>query len=380
MVLHTRVVTGQGGGPDKTILNSPRFLAELGYQSVCAFLRPPRDDGFQAIRRRAMDYNAPIEEVDDRGAWDWRVLPRLLAICRQLHVDIWHAHDYKTNLIGLLLRRFHPMRMVTTCHGWVEYTPRTKLYYRVDRWSLPRYERVICVSDDILSKCRENGVDAQKSLLIENAIDADQYRRSIPVHAAKQPWNCPADRFLIGAAGRLSAEKAFDVLIRSVGELVRSGFDVGLFIAGDGPQRDSLQQLIDDLGLHDRVRLLGFQSDLIAFYQALDLFVLSSLREGLPNVMLEAMALEVPVVATPIAGIPRLISHEENGLLVPSCEVPSFVQCIERICADAGLRTRLATAGRSTIEERYSFAARMKKVAALYDELLAETNGKRAEP
>ena len=150
MVLHTRVITGSGGGPDKTILNSPRFLGDLGYRSVCAFLRPPNDEGFQVIRERAAAANATIEEIDDRGALDWRVIWRLLEVCRRRQVDVWHAHDYKTNLLGLLLRRFHSMRLVTTMHGWVEFTTRTRLYYRCDAWSLPRYERVICVSEDIL--------------------------------------------------------------------------------------------------------------------------------------------------------------------------------------------------------------------------------------
>src|SRR4051812_45643148 len=138
LVLHTRVITGQGGGPDKTILNSPRFLPDLGYHSVCAFLRPPNDLGFQAVRDRAEMWQAPLEEIDDRGALDVGVLKQLLAVCRRLKVDIWHGHDYKTNLFGLLLRRFHPMRLVTTCHGWVEHTRKTNLYYQVDAWCLPR--------------------------------------------------------------------------------------------------------------------------------------------------------------------------------------------------------------------------------------------------
>jgi glycosyltransferase involved in cell wall biosynthesis len=380
MVLHTRVITGQGGGPDKTILNSPRFLANLGYRSVCAFLRPPQDEGFEAIRQRASMWHAPIEEIDDRSAVDLRALHRLLGICRRLQVDIWHAHDYKTNLFGLLLRRFHPMRLVTTCHGWVEHTRRTKLYYHVDRWSLPRYDRVICVSDDLLTACRQRGIDNGKSVLIENAIDTDQYRRSIDTAAAKQQWNVPAGRLLVGAAGRLSAEKAFDNLIRAVGKLVCDGVDVGLFIAGDGPQRDALQQLVAELGLQDRVRLLGFQADLRPFYQALDLFVLSSLREGLPNVMLEAMSLEVPVVATRIAGIPRLISDGENGLLVEPNDVSELANAIGQVLGSASLRERLSAAGRRTIEDRYSFAVRMKKMAALYDELLNRSNSETKQP
>ena len=374
-VLHARVITGAGGGPDKTILNSPRFLGDLGYRSACAFLRPPGDDGFEVIRNRAAAWGAPIEEVDDRGPFDWRILPRLLGVCRRLEVDIWHAHDYKTNLLGLMLQRFHPMRLVTTCHGWVEFTPRTRFYYRCDRWSLPRYERVICVSDDILGECRSYGVSEEKSILIENAIDTDQFRRSVSIEAAKERLGWPPGRFLVGGAGRLSDEKGFDILIRSIRDLVDRGLDVGLVIAGDGKERGALNQLVGELNLQDRVRLVGFQSDLRPLYEAMDVFALSSRREGLPNVMLEAMALETPVVSTRVAGVPRLIADGDNGLLVELNDQAALTAALERALLQPELRNKLAAAGRRTIEERYSFALRMKKVAAVYDELLNSANG-----
>lgn len=374
-VLHARVITGSGGGPDKTILNSPRYLGDLGYRSACAYLRRPGDDGFQVIRDRAAAASAPIEEVDDRGAVDWRVLPRLLEVCRRLRVDVWHAHDYKTNLLGLLLRRFHPLRLVTTCHGWVEFTPRARLYYRCDRWSLPCYERVICVSEDILRECRRYGVSEAKSILIENAIDTKQFRRSMSIETAKERLEWPPGRFLVGGVGRLSDEKGFDILIRSIRDLVDRGLDVGLIIAGDGKEHGALNELVGELKLHDRVRLVGFLSDLRPLYEAMDLFALSSRREGLPNVVLEAMALETPVVSTRVAGVPRLIADGDNGLLVELNDQAALTAALKTAFEQPELRKKLAAAGRRTIEERYSFVVRMKKVAAVYDELLNNTNG-----
>lgn len=379
MVLHTRVITGAGGGPDKTILNSPRFLRELGYHSVCVFLRPPGDPAFQVIRERAISAEAEIEEVDDCGALDWRVLPRLLEICRRLNVEIWHAHDYKTNLLGLILRRFHPMRLVTTAHGWVEYTPRTRLYYLCDRWSMPRYERVICVSPDILEQCGRYGVRTDQSRLIDNAIDTDQFRRTTTVDDAKRRLGWPTGRLLLGGVGRLSEEKAFDDLIRVLDDVVKSGLDAGLVIVGEGRERPALERLIQELHLSDRVRMLGFQSDLRPVYEAMDLFVLSSRREGLPNVVLEAMSLETPVVSTRVAGVPRLIEHGQNGLLVEIGDRRALGDAIQTALHNKSLRRRLASAGRKTIEDKFSFAVRMKKVASVYDELLKPKSGASAQ-
>jgi glycosyltransferase involved in cell wall biosynthesis len=376
MVLHARVITGSGGGPDKTILNSPRYLSRHGYRCACAFLCPPGDAGFSVIRERAANWQAPLEEVVDRGPLDWQVVPQLLKICRQFGVTIWHAHDYKTNLLGLLIRRRHPMHLVTTVHGWVERTHRTKLYYLVDRWSLPRYEKVICVSEDLLQTCRRYGVASERSLLIENAIDIEQFSRSRSVAVAKAELGWPVARYRIGAVGRLSAEKAFDVLIRAVADITKRGFDVGLVIAGDGPEKESLLQLVAELGLQNRVELAGFQHDLRPFYESLDLLVLSSLREGLPNVLLEAMSLKVPVVASRIAGIPRLVNDGENGLLVEAGVPAALADVIAKALGNMDLRQRMAEAGRRSIEEHYSFDVRMQKVAALYDEVLKSRSAK----
>jgi glycosyltransferase involved in cell wall biosynthesis len=372
VVLEVRVVSGAGGGPDKTILNSPRFLAAAGYPTLCAYMHPPGDPGFEQLRAKAALWQAPLLSVLDRGPWDWRVVPALLNICRRERVAIWHGHDYKSNALGLLLRRFWRMRLITTVHGWVHQTRRTPLYYWVDRLCLPRYERVVCVSEDLLERCLACGVPAGRCALIENAIDTAEFSRRLPTAAAKGRAGVPPSRFVIGAVGRLAAEKGLDVLIRSVAGLRKQGRDVELLIAGEGGEQPALQALAAELGVGDRVRLLGYRADTRELYQAMDVYALSSYREGLPNVLLEAMALEVPVVATRIAGIPRLIRDGENGLLIEPGDLEGLTQALARLLDDAGLRSRLGQEGRRTIEAGYSFAARMEKFRALYDQLLAE--------
>jgi glycosyltransferase involved in cell wall biosynthesis len=369
VILDARVVIGTGGGPEKTILNQPRFLP--GYRNVCAYMHPPDDAGFAEIRRRAGQYGAPLESVPDRGPWDLRVLQRLLELCRRERVAIWHGHDYKSNAIGLLLSRCWPMRLVTTVHGWVKHTRRTPLYYGIDRFCVRRFERVICVSPDLRDECVGRGVPRPRCVLIENGIDTAEYRRTGPTAEAKARLGIASDQLVIGAVGRLSAEKGFHLLIRAADELLHRGMDLRLLIVGDGDERPRLECLISALGREDRIQLLGYRADTTALYQAMDVFVLSSLREGLPNVLLEAMALEVPVVATRIAGVPRLVQHEANGLLVDAGAQEALTDAIARLMTSAELRARLAAEGRRTIEHHYSFAVRMQRIREIYDELLS---------
>ena len=315
-VLHTRIITGVGGGPEKTILNSPRFLEPYGVDSACLFMHPPGDDGFNEIRSRAETAGAEIISVDDSGPIDFKAIRECVRICKERNVTVWHGHDYKSNAIGLIVNRFHKMKLVTTVHGWVLQTKKTPLYYWVDRTSMKWYDQVICVSQDLFERCSAVGIKSNRLSLIENAIVVEDYDRTIAKDDAKAKFGVPADRFLLGACGRLSPEKGFDLLINAVKNVVADGKDIGLLIAGEGQIEAELKAQIQEAGLADRVQLVGFLSDPRDLYQAIDLFVLSSLREGLPNVVLESMATEVPILTTRVAGIPAVMTHEQNGFIV----------------------------------------------------------------
>jgi len=369
MVLHARVVTETGGGPDKTILNSPRFLEGTNYRAECAYLYPPNDPGFAALQKLAETSGAKLHGIEDRGPLDWRVVRDLAKLCRSLKVKIWHGHDYKTNALGLLLRRFHRMHLVTTVHGWVKHTSRTPLYYWIDRKTLPLYDKVVCVSADLEEQCLLAGVKRDRCHLIENAIDTTQARRTLTREEAKVASGYDPAIPLIGAVGRLSEEKGFDLLIEAVGRLHAMGNPVHLAIVGEGDQRQALETQIAAQTHPDRFHLVGFRGTLGTFYQALDVFALSSRREGLPNVLLEAMAYEAPVVATAVAGIPRLITDGMTGCLIAPNDVPQLQEALARVLAEGSLQRSFSQAARQTIVTRYDFAVRMQKMRSVYDEL-----------
>jgi glycosyltransferase involved in cell wall biosynthesis len=255
-------------------------------------------------------------------------------------------------------------------HGYVGLSPRLALYYKLDRWALRRMDHVVVVSPDLDDVARRAGVSAHRIAQIDNAIDTSCYRRSQSVASAKKLHELDERRICIGAVGRLEAEKGFENLITAVRDLTAQGAELQCLLIGEGSLRPRLQETIDAFGLQGIVKLLGHRRDVLDLYQAMDIFVLSSLREGLPNVVLEALACEVPVVATRIAGVPQLISDGENGLLVSPDNVGELRRGIQRLVEDAALRRRLAAAGRKTVEERFSFTERMRKITAVYDSLL----------
>ncbi len=366
-VMHGRIVSGRGGGPEKTILNSPRFLANTRWREMALYLHAPGDAGIHELEAQARALDCPFFAIPERLPIDLVVLKQIADLCVRENVRIWHGHDYKSNLYGLLLRPLCNFRLVTTVHGWVQKTSKTPLYWAVDRWSLKRYERVVAVSQDLYESCAELGVDPSRLSLIENGIDIDAWKRRGPASASPLRAGIPPGRLVVGAVGRLSDEKGFDLLIEAVMRAVFRGADIELWIAGEGPARAQLDALAAKS--NGRVRMLGFRSDVRELMEAFDVFALSSLREGLPNVVLEAMACEVPLLATRCGGVEAVVRDDVEAVLVPVSSSKALEDGLVRLAADASLRLRLARTGRDRVERDFSFARRMHRFADLYADM-----------
>lgn len=368
-VLHLRVVSGKGGGPEKTILNSPRFLSD-SYQLRLAYIRPAGDDAYD-MPERARRLGIALRDIPERGPADPRTLRALLREIQEFRPAILHAHDYKTDFLAVLLGRWFHIPVVTTLHGYSVQGGRFAAYYKLDQWALRHMDHVIAVSTDLhcwlLEKMR---LPPARCSQIDNAIDLEQYRRRRTQAAAKEELGLRPDRLVIGSIGRLAPEKRFDLLIRSAAQLLKRGWPIDLVICGEGNERQQLEQLATDLGCASSVRLLGHRADPLHLYEAMDIFALTSEREGLPNVLLEALAMEVPVVATQVGGVPRLVRHNINGLLVEARAPDAFTSALERLLKDAGLRAQMGQAGRGIVAEEFSFARRMRKVRGIYDRVL----------
>ncbi|MCA9001711.1 MAG: glycosyltransferase family 4 protein [Planctomycetes bacterium] len=369
MVLHVRCVSGRGGGPEKTILRSPEHLERLGYRGMAAYLFDAGDAGFEGLLDWAEEEKCPLVGVPDGGALDRTLVAKFAYLCERYDVRIWHGHDYKSNWLGWLVRRrvSRPLTLVTTAHGWVHKTWKTPLYFAIDRWCLRRYEHVIAVSGDLFEACGKARVPAERLTLIHNAIESDRFGPDERTAQAKAKRTRP----VIGAVGRLAHEKGFDHLIRAVCTLRNEGHDVALEIAGEGPEQAALEAQIDASGHGNSITLLGHQSDKHALYSRFDIYALSSLREGLPNVILEALAMALPVVATRCGGVEEAVTDGREALLCASGSAEELVAPLRRLLTDPELCQGLSRRGRERIERDFDFAGRMARVTAIYNHLLA---------
>ena len=369
-VLELRSVRGTGGGPEKTILfGAAKAHPDRVATTVC-YLRDARDPLFN-VDARAGRLGVDYVEVREQHSFDPSIWPTLRRLVRDRQVDIVHAHDYKTDLLALALARAERVVPLATVHGWTGNSWREQAYYAADKRLLARFPRLIAVSNEIRAELLRTGARSEHITVIPNAIDHGLFRRDRRLETgARATLGMEPGDVAIGAIGRLERQKRFDVLLRAFDRVRRVRPEVRLFIAGEGALRRDLESAARDLGLARACRFLGYRADVPALHHGLDLFVQSSEYEGTPNVVLEAMALGTPIVATEVGGTSDLIDHDVHGLLVPPRDPEALAWAIEQTLADPQATARWAAAARARVEREFSFDARTLAVEAMYEELV----------
>jgi glycosyltransferase involved in cell wall biosynthesis len=284
-----------------------------------------------------------------------------------------HAHDYKTDLLALFLARTEHVIPLSTAHGWCGHSLRERyLYYPADKRLLTRFPRVIAVSSEIRDELIRYSVRPERLRVILNGIDHQVFRRDRSRETTvRARLGIAPGEVVIGALGRVEPVKRFDVLLKAFALLLPQRPGLRLLIAGEGSARPALEGLARQLGLDPNCRFLGHYSDIMELHHALDVFVQSSDYEGTPNVVLEAMALETPIVATDVGGTSELMEHGVDGLLVPPREPEILAEAIEQVLAAPEETAKRVEAARKRVENELSFDARMEAVEAIYDELMA---------
>lgn len=369
MVLHVRTVAGAGGGPDKTILRSAQYCDPDHIRMAAAYIHPSHGKNIQIIKDQAKQYHCPLFLIPEFGPLDPRTIVRLIAICRRERVTVWHSHDYKTDILGLIIRRFWPMKLITTAHGFTRESWRTKVYYHLNNLAFRRLDHVITVSPQLLVHCKRHGVSADRVTFVPNAIDPEEFIRTRKREQACADHDVDPARFHIGVVGRLSKEKGIDRAVRTAARLKRNYDRLQMHFIGDGPLRGDTERAIERLNVDRHVKLWGWQESPRPFYEMFDMLLLPSYTEGLPNAVLEAMAMGVPVAATDVGGVRDLLNWGNCGVILDNDEA-LWPNHIAPLIVSEARRNELARQARQRVESHYTFKSRMKKVIAVYEDLL----------
>ncbi|MGH9387888.1 MAG: glycosyltransferase [Vicinamibacterales bacterium] len=369
-VLELRSVRGTGGGPEKTILFGAELRDRQRFDVTVCYIRDLRDDVF-GVEARARRLDIDYVEALERHSLDPRVWATLKDLVATRRIDIVHSHDYKTDLLSLMLSWRMGVIPLGTAHGWTGHSVRERLiYYPMGKRLLSRFPRVIAVSTDIKNELVRCGAAPGRVVVLLNGIDPAAFRREVAEQpVVRKELGYSASEVVIGCVGRLERQKRFDLLMEAFAQLSQSFDHLRLVIVGDGSLRTELTNLATRLELGSRCQLLGHRENIARLHHAFDLFVQSSTYEGTPNAVLEAMALETPLVATDVGGTSEVVWPDIHGLIVPA-NVAALRGAIQNVLVDPEAARRRANAARRRIEEELSFEARTRRLETIYGELM----------
>jgi glycosyltransferase involved in cell wall biosynthesis len=356
------------GGPERQVLGLAASLPS-GYESVflsfserglCRpFLEQAWQQGFEALEL--------IENVPRIRRAAREVADHL----RRLGADVLCCSGYKPDLIGWQAARQAGVPVVAISHGWTAATLKVRFNELLDRLVLRWMDCTVCVSAAQAERVRRAGVPVERVVVIRNAIQTDLFDKHDPFYRRKlRKWFPQPRTRIIAAVGRLSPEKGFDQLVAAAALLAPRDPDIGFVLFGDGPLREALARQISACGLTKRFVLAGFRTDVQRFLPCCDLAVLPSWTEGLPVIVLEALAAGVPVVATAVGGTPEVVQDGFNGYLVPPGNPAALARRIHDALSSEPQRRTMGVQGRQLIREQFTFAIQAREYQRLFERLV----------
>lgn len=371
-VLHL-IDTPDLSGPGKTIINSCRFTSGYAYEKVvAAFSSTGKNEFIEYARRQGVRGF----EIRERFWWLPGPLSYLGVVCqlrslmKNEGVDLLHSHGFKADVLGRIAVMGTNVRMVTTQHGFINNTKLSMLYNRLAVFASKRMDMVIAVSVKMRETLQSLGVPDKKLVVIHNAIVVADYPPRGRSERVLEHLGINGRAPVLGCVGRLSREKGQDVLCEAFIRLSEKIPSACLLLIGSGPEQVMLQEKYKRYT--DRIIFVGHVKNVRDYLSVMDLHVLPSFTEGLPNVVLEAACMGIPTVATAVGGTPECVVDGETGILVPAGDPVQLAEAILRVTGDEEMRKKLGLNAARYVRQRFSFEHRVKKIISLYDEIFKD--------
>jgi glycosyltransferase involved in cell wall biosynthesis len=351
-VLH---IISSGGmyGAEAVILNLSRTLNDGRHRSMLGVFSNVSNPNLQ-LHEIALEEGIESHLISCDGQIDRTAIANIRELAARTGTDVVHAHGFKADIYVYLALGGTKTPFVSTCHTWYDNNLVVSLYGVADRFVLRKFARVVAVSDEVRRRLLKAGVHGDAIRLIRNGIDLRPFDNATP----SLRDSTSESALIVGLIGRLSIEKGIDIFLRAAARVLVEFPSARFVVVGEGPDKDKLEQLVDQLNIRGSVSMLGRRSDMPSVYASLDVMVSSSRQEGLPIAMLEGMASGLPLVATAVGEVPTVVVDGQTGLLVPAEDVDSLTEGILSLLRDPEMRVRLGAAAKQRVEDEYS-AARM---------------------
>jgi glycosyltransferase involved in cell wall biosynthesis len=293
-------------------------------------------------------------------------------------IDILHSHRYKENILAAMLKKRLDIKYtVQTVHGATEPMSgirkiKARIYETINRYYTRRFfNRIIAVSSDLQNQLKSK-YPPGKLVNIHNSVNHANLKVTKDRNELLKEFRIDNDAIVIGTAGRMVPVKGYDIFLEMAKIIAAECPQARFLLVGDGPLLDDLKKQADNLGLGEKVVFPGFRADIPDILNALDIFVISSHHEGIPMIVLEAMALNLAMVSTAVGGIKEIIEPEISGLFAEPANPKALAEKCLRIIGDPSLRRRIQVAAGKRIENEYSANIQKERLIDLYIQLMTK--------
>jgi glycosyltransferase involved in cell wall biosynthesis len=380
MKLLAIIEAGTVTGPAKNLINFCQSAQEHGFSdlphietSIMTFRRASANESTNVFVEKALDSNIDVDLLEERFRFDTRVIEELKRVVEHKRPDVIQTHNVKSHFIMRLSKVWRDIPWIAFHHGYTTTDFKMRAYNQLDRWSLRKAHRVVTMNKIFAKQLVQAGASREGMRILHNAIDVGGILNVNLEEAIKlkNKLSIAEDESVIITIGRLSLEKGQIDLVRAFAKLLKgqANLQTKLVIVGKGPERERIEQEINLLKIKEQVVFAGQVSDVKPFYAIADLMILPSHSEGSPNVLLEAMAANVPVVATSVGGVPEIATHKENALLVEAHNSEDLAQAISQLLNDREFARKLATNAQQRVIKNHSPQSRLRSLLEFYREL-----------
>ncbi len=358
------------GGAEQLLVNCLPYLDRDRFEYHVAYILPWKDDNVPPFKA----HDIPVFCLEGGNPLDVRVVPRLQQLLVDHDIDVLDSHLSYSGVIGrVAARRAGTPAILYTEHSLAVQRRLARFRFVSFLANIGTYglnDLMMAVSRDTFRDMRRFTFGRAPLRLVYNGIPIDAFDRRA-INADRASLGVPDHHKLVGHVATFTTKKKQDDLLRAARLVVDEDPDVTFVMIGKGDLRPELERLVAELGLGDNVVFTGFVPNLREAMVAFDVFALSSLYEGLPTVVIEAMALGVPVVATWVGGTPEIVNHEHDGLLVPPRDPEAMAAGILRLLHDDNLRTEMGRRAQHSVRSKFDVRRRVREVEAIYEEVLA---------
>lgn len=356
-------------GAENVVLELSKETAKQGLWGTIGILEN-RNNLHMALAERAKEEGSKVQVFPCRGRFDKRTITAIRDFIDHNKPTILHSHNYKSNFYAWRAASDRKIPWLITNHG-KRLGVMLSFYNRLNIFFMKKADKIVAVSQSLADEMIRQGISSAKIDVIDNGINLDRIANKRMGIEARKGFGLNGTHKIFGTVASLTLEKGHVYLLEAARHVIDKYPECRFVIVGDGPQRQSLEETTAHLGLNGKVTFTGSRSDIPEILSLLDVFVLPSLKEGLPMALLEAMAAKVPVIATNVGAVPKLIEDGVSGILIPPKDSQAISNAIMEVLSDEQRALNMAQKGFERVRDNYSSATMAQKYLALYNDLLS---------